>query len=176
MEEIERATLIRILQHSERYLEGKIDGASEELFQFKPDAHTWSMAELVEHLMITDQSLLAGIIKKGERLYAEMPETFPNGKIIKATSNRKYKVKAPEYLVPQGRFKNKEMALQSFRANRAKIEEFVSTTDLPLDKIAFPHFALGLIDGKGWITFMAGHCQRHSDQMEEIVEAWELRK
>lgn len=172
----ERTNLIQVLKNSETRLTEKIATVDEDLFQFKPDAHTWSMAELVEHLAITDQSLLAAIIKKGERLYEEMPETFPNKKIIKATSNRKIKVKAPDHLVPQGRFKTKEMAIQGFRANREKVENFVATTDLPLEKVAFPHFALGLIDGKGWITFMSGHCQRHTDQMEEIVEAWKLKK
>jgi hypothetical protein len=172
----ERADLIQVLKNSETRLTERIAAVDEELFQFKPDAQTWSMAELVEHLAITDQGLLAGIIKKGERLYEEMPETFPNEKIIKATSNRKVKVKAPAHLVPQGRFKTKEMAVKGFRANREKVENFVNTTDLPLEKIAFPHFALGLIDGKGWITFMSGHCQRHTDQMEEIIEAWQSKK
>ncbi|MFT4758428.1 MAG: hypothetical protein ACI9LN_000387 [Saprospiraceae bacterium] len=175
MNKAERADLIQVLQDSEANLLSTLKQTNEDLFQFKPDSDTWSMAELVEHLAITDQTLLAALLKKGERLYEETPETFPNPKIIRVVSNRNHKVKAPEHLVPQGRFKNKTMGIQGFRDNREKVENFVTTTELPLDKIAFPHFALGLIDGKGWITFMAGHCQRHTEQMEEIMEAWKLK-
>lgn len=171
----ERTDLIKLLQTSEAALLEKIQ-VNEDLFLFKPTPETWSMAELVEHLIITDTSLLNAILKKGERLYTEMPPTFPNEKLRRAIGNRNNKITAPSYLIPQGIFKNKETAIAAFRANRAKIEDFIMTTELPLAKIAFPHFVLGLIDGKGWVTFMAGHCERHSEQIGELVEVWNARE
>jgi len=171
----ERADLIQILNESETLLLAKINPASEELFQYKATESTWSMAELVEHLIITDQNLLVGIIKKGERLYDEMPELFPNEKLLKVINNRSKKIIAPPHLIPQGLFKTKEAAIDGFRKSRGAIENFVKTTELPLEKIAFKHFVLGQIDAKGWITFMAGHCQRHTAQMEEIFESWKMK-
>lgn len=170
----ERADLIQILHASQANLLAKIAPVSEELFLYKPNHQAWSMAELVEHLAITDQSLLAAIIKKGERLYDEMPVLFPNEKLIKAIGNRSRKIVAPDYLVPSGRFKSKQAAIEGFKKSRATVEDFVTTTTLPLEKIAFKHFVLGQIDGIGWIKFMAGHCHRHVEQMNEILEAWNL--
>ncbi|MFT5745653.1 MAG: NhaP-type Na+/H+ and K+/H+ antiporter, partial [Saprospiraceae bacterium] len=71
MNKAERADLIQVLQDSEANLLSTLKQTNEDLFQFKPDSDTWSMAELVEHLAITDQTLLAALLKKGERLYEE---------------------------------------------------------------------------------------------------------
>ncbi|MFK7904318.1 MAG: hypothetical protein AB8B69_04295, partial [Chitinophagales bacterium] len=68
------------------------------------------------------------------------------------------------------RFKNKTEAIQAFAAIRSKVVNFVETTELPLEQITFKHFFLGSLDGKGWIAFMDGHCQRHTLQIQELKE------
>ena len=83
--------------------------------------------------------------------------------------NKAFKVKAPTFLEPKGIFKTKDEAFVAFRNNRAIIEEFVATTDLPLEKIAFKHFVFGLLNGKNWIAFMASHCNRHIEQIKEAL-------
>ena len=163
----ERTHLLEILQASEANLVAMLNETSEDLFLYKPNEDTWSMAELVEHLLNTDAGLLVSIQKKAEDIQDTMPDVFPIEKIVRVVSNRTHKVKAPDFLIPKGQFKNKAEAIAAFRKNRATIEDFVATTDFPMDKIAFKHFALGLIDAKGWIIFMAGHCERHLLQMGE---------
>ena len=165
----ERKELITLLQESEAELLATIEEVSEFTFINRMAKNTWTIAEIVEHIIIADTGLLRSIQKKGQDIRDTIPEVKPNGWIVKATSNRKVKVTAPHYLLPKGLFTSKEMAIQAFRKNRATVEDFINTTELPLEKIAFKHFALGLLNGKGWIAFMAGHCRRHTMQIKEII-------
>lgn len=169
MDTTKRTYLIDTLKESETNLLAVIEKVDEAGFLSKPNENTWSMAELVEHLIITDTGLLQSIKKKGEHIRETTPETVSDEIILKVIPKRDRKVTAPDFLVPKGRFKSKAEAIQAFRHTRATIENFVATTDLPLEKIAFKHFLLGLVNGEGWIVFMAGHCQRHTKQMEEMV-------
>ena len=168
----ERSALLEILKNNENRLMTSIDKSSETVFLWKPSPTAWSMAEIVEHIGNTEAGLLQSIQQKGENIRDTIPATFPEDKIIRTITNRSRKVQAPEFLIPTGRFKSKAEAMAGFKKIRLQVENFVKTTDLPLEKIAFNHFILGLIDAKGWIVFMAGHCERHILQMEENKAAF----
>lgn len=166
MDTIKRNYLLNLLKESEAELLSFIQKLDEAAFLSKPTEDAWSVAELVEHIMITDTSLLQGIKKKGENIPDTTPETMSNEEILKFVPNRNKKVTAPSFLVPKGRFTSKTQAIAAFRKNRAIVEHFVKTTDWPLERIAFKHFIFGLINGEGWIVFMVAHCQRHLEQMK----------
>lgn len=173
MDKAKRTYIINVLKESEKALLSVVQQVEEDGFLFKKDENTWSMAEIIEHLIIIDTGLLQSIKKKGETIRNTTPETISNEFILKMTPQRQQRVPAPEHFVPQGRLKTKAQAIQAFQQSRSVIESFVETTDLPLEKIAFKHFLLGLINGEGWIIFMAGHCNRHIEQMKEVKTAWE---
>ena len=61
---------------------------------------------------------------------------------------------------------------QSNGRGEAEFEAFLKTTDLPLERIAFRHFALGLLNGKNWLVFIAAHCQRHINQIQSLKKAF----
>ena len=167
MTKTERTYLLDLLQQSELALINVLQDVSLSTFLYQADGK-WSMAEIVEHLMITDTGIFKGIQKKAQRLLEEAPNTLAPEVVFSTIASPTRKVKAPEFVEPKGIFKNKEAALQAFLASREAITNFLSTTDLPLEKITFPHFVLGLLNGKGWIAFMAAHCERHVEQMERI--------
>ncbi len=172
MNTIERTYLSDLLKESEAKLIATLEGVNDEEFTTKPSETRWSLAELVEHIMLTDKSLLKGIHKQAAKHMEENPPiTEADEEVAKKAMNRTVKVKAPSFLEPQGIFQTKSEALAAFRSNRAIIEEFVATTDLPLEKIAFKHFIFGLLNGKNWIAFMASHCNRHIEQIIEIKSA-----
>lgn len=170
MQHEEKAKLITLLKNSEAELFAVLETISAANFLAKPAKNQWNASEIIEHLIITDTGLLQSIIKQGEKHRDETPETMVHEKIIHLVSKREMKVNAPDYLVPKGIFTTKADAVQAFKASRAAVENFVNTTDLPLEKIAFKHFALGLLNGYNWIAFMAGHCKRHTAQMKEMAE------
>jgi len=169
MTDTRRKEIFSDLENSEEAVKEVVERASEALFLKKPDENSWSMAELVEHIIMVEKGVLGTIQKMGTKVAEEVITSKLDDKtIVKLISNRERKVKAPDHFVPKGIFTNKEMAIQGLRKHRAEIEVFITTTKLPLKNIGFPHFAVGMLNGENWFTFMAGHCKRHADQMAEI--------
>lgn len=159
------------LADSELAVKKVVEVATEALFQQKSDDTNWSMAELVEHIMLVEKGVLGTIQKIGAKSPSEAVVTpLDDATIIRLTGNRGTKVDAPKHFIPKGIFTTKEMALQAFRAHRATIEDFISTTTLPLGNIGFPHFLMGILNAENWFVFMAGHCKRHAEQMAEISQ------
>ena len=93
---------------------------------------------------------------------------MPSNDILKVVPNRERKVKAMEHMIPKGIFQEKAQAIDAYKNLRQSIRQFLETTDLPLEKIAFRHRIFGLINAYGWFAFMAAHCQRHTEQIEEV--------
>ena len=169
MKTAERAEILSHLQKSRADLLQSVSDINGTDFIQKASNEIWSIAEIVEHLVLIDESLFNSILYKAEQIPDTTPETVPNEKILYVVPNPKYgKVAAPENLVPQSTYNSKEEALMAFNTNRDRIENFVKTTDLPLERIAFKHFALGLLNGKNWLVFMAAHCQRHINQIRDL--------
>lgn len=161
--------LLETLQQNEAHLMTTLEKVTDEEFVQKSASDKWSLAEIVEHIMLVDNSVMGGILAKGKNPPETIPETFPKEKLLRVSTARTTKVPAPKYAIPKGIFTTKTQALSAFREHRAKIETFVQTTNLPMERIAFKHFAFGLINGIGWITFMAAHSERHILQIKELL-------
>lgn len=161
--------LLETLQQNKAHLITTLENVTDEQFVQKLASDKWSLAEIVEHIMLVDNSVMGGIRAKGKNPPETVPVTFPKEKLLRAATVRTTKVSAPKYAMPKGIFTTKNQALSTFRAHREKIEKFVQTTDLPMERIAFKHFIFGLINGIGWITFMAAHGERHILQMKELL-------
>ncbi len=167
----EKYEINTLLTESEAKVLTILADVEETQFLAKAEGDKWSMAEVVEHLIITDNSIFQGILHKAQSLYEVAPETTANGKILKIVPDlNRGKVIAPDYLQPKGKFQSKAEALEAFSANRAIIRNFMATTDLPLDQIAFKHFSLGLLNAKNWLVFISGHCFRHTQQLEAMKQ------
>jgi hypothetical protein len=169
MKTTERGEILEHLQKSRADLLHLVSDVSDADFMKKPSKEVWSIAEVVEHLVLIDESLFNSILHKAENVPDTTPETVPNDKILYVVPNPKYgKVTAPKNLVPQSTYNSKDEALMAFNTNRDRIENFVKTTDLPLQRVAFRHFALGLLNGMNWLVFIAAHCQRHINQIRNL--------
>lgn len=169
MTNIERIELSELLKENRAALLASIETVREEDFTSKPTENDWSIADVVEHLVLIDKSLVAGILHKAKNLKDTTPETVADGKIFYIVPDLKRgKVVAPAHLKPQSEYQSKTEAITAFNASRDMVEDFVATTKLPLERIAFKHFALGLLNGRSWMVFIVAHCQRHMTQIENI--------
>jgi hypothetical protein len=166
-------SIIQLLKESETALLESIDTISGEQFILKPSPTEWSIAEVIEHLSITDFGIIQNIKRKSQELTDTVLETANDNFIAKVVVPRKTKVKAPDFLVPTGKFKTKEEAIAAFQKTRKVVTQFLETTDVPLEKVVWKHFVIGLINGYGWINFISRHCQRHTLQIEEIKSTFE---
>jgi hypothetical protein len=141
-------------------------------WKYKPATGGWSVAEIAEHLAVTEASVFAEI-----QLSLRAPAT-PDKKsetagkdemIMKGVPDRSGKAQAPESLTPTGRFASRDAAVAEFKARRDQTIAFIEKTPAELRDHMFPHPALKVVDCYQWILFLAAHSDRHIQQMKEVI-------
>ena len=172
MATMERKEHLKALKDSQLTLENTLEGMDSNLFSLKSTTDTWSIAEILEHIMMVETGVINNLKRLGGNAGVH-PQNTPlgNSEVIEKSQNRDTLVNAPEMFIPKGTFKGLSVALKAFQQHRKKIEIFVSTTQIPLKNIAFPHPRLGLLNGENWLAFIAGHCLRHVVQIKQIIAA-----
>jgi hypothetical protein len=168
----ERQVLLTKLTASRKLLLGAVHGLSETQWVFKPDVESYSIAQCVEHLVITEAGVLSRLNGK-VRTEAPAPERWAEaaGKddlIWRAMPQRKHKVKAPLEMQPKGEPQPARAGVENFERVRAETIAYVESTRDDVRSYFLPHVALGTLDGWQWLLAMALHAERHAAQIEEI--------
>ncbi|MBN8235905.1 DinB family protein [Halobacillus kuroshimensis] len=141
---------------------------SDEKAARKPGEGKWSVLEILEHLYLMEQLVVYQIkqaIKQGDiQQTSEKP--------IHRTTERHYKVEAPESVRPEGTFQTIAEAEDGLKKTREATLFLIHNKDEEtLKNRVFPHPAFGDMDLTQWIEFIGWHELRHLDQMKETVEA-----
>ena len=169
--EQERKTAIDLLQQTEQGVINAVAGLSDAQLNFKPAPDRWSVAECVKHIAITEQALwhmtdsvIQGTPNPEKR--SEIKAT--DEQVVQAIESREKKVKTAPPLEPQNTpYQSLSEALESFKTNRAKLIEYVKSTDDDLRN----HVATlppGSFDCYQMILFIGAHSNRHTQQIEEV--------
>ncbi len=164
----EREKGLRYLMESRNEVTDAVKGLSEAQWRFKPASDRWSIAEIVEHLDLTE-----GLIRD---LLRRMPQAAvaPAGRDVKAVDeslvskmvDRSTKAQAPAEIVPSGHMAPRE-ALDQLLSRRAEVADLLQTgTDLRGHVI--PHPLFGPLDSYEWILAVAAHSERHTKQIIEV--------
>ena len=146
--------------------------STSKICSFKENEGSWSIFEVVEHLIMVETGIIANLVK----LSAENPNnTIENPathqSILERSASREIKVDAPGVFQPTGQFDSIDGAISAFQTHRDKTAQFISTNTLDLSLIAFPHPRFGMFDGNNWFSFIVGHGRRHATQILEIKES-----
>ncbi|HEX2644812.1 MAG TPA: DinB family protein [Thermoanaerobaculia bacterium] len=169
----DRAKAIDYLNKTRQDFLASIAGLSEAQWKFKAAPDRWSIAEVAEHITISEETIL-GLVT--DRILKAPPapaggETVTDEKVIQTLTDRSSKVQAPEMLKPVGKWANQAELTQTFEQRRAKTLDYVKTTQDDLRGHAGPHPLLGTIDGYQWVLLLAAHSARHTAQIEEVKTA-----
>jgi uncharacterized damage-inducible protein DinB len=149
-----------------------IEGLSEAQWKFKPSPTTWSIAEVAEHIAISEGTILGMIQTKMLTMPAAKPEEkIDDEKVIASLVDRSQKFQAPEMLRPVNKRATKESLVKEFNAARDQTIQFVKTTTEDLRAHAAPHPALKILDTHQWVLLIGGHSARHTLQIEEVKTA-----
>lgn len=169
--EEERAYAIEVLTSSRDQLLRTVEGLSDEQLNFKPDAQTWSVADGVEHLAISENAFnqmitnaLATSADPSRRIEVKMKDDELMG-IIRDRTNR---VKTSETFEPSGKFGSYEETLEALISKRKEHLEYIEVTEDDL-RFHYGQLPFGTVDAYQMILFMAGHTDRHIAQMEEVI-------
>ncbi|MBV8071101.1 MAG: DinB family protein [Acidobacteriaceae bacterium] len=164
----ERTQGLQYLNESTEGLEAAVTGLSPAQWTYKPSANQWSIAEIVEHLAITE-AVIEDIFKKmpnAPAAPANRDVKQVDAMILSRVPDRSTKVQAPPPLIPTGK-KSGPDSLKAFLATRQETVIFLNSSP-DLRGHVVDHPVLGPLDGYEWVLTLAAHSQRHTKQILEV--------
>jgi len=148
-----------------------ISGLSEKQWTFKPAPDRWSIAEVSEHITVSESTLF-GVVQKAMQSPADPAKREQvKGKdqmILEKVPVRTQKFKAPEILQPTGRWATEAELTKAFDEARKNNMEYIRTTNDDLRDHFFDHPVMGPLDGYQWLLLISAHSARHTAQIEEV--------
>ncbi|MEJ1221274.1 DinB family protein [Sediminicola sp. 1XM1-17] len=169
--EEERAFAVSELTRTKNMVQKTIENLSMEQLNFKSTPETWSIAECVEHLAISENSfseMLQGALQTPADASKRDQVKLSDEALLEIITDRSNKVKTPEPFEPSGKFGSHEETLQAFHSKRAEHITYVENTDDDL-RNHYGQLPFGTIDGLQILLFMSGHTERHVKQMQEVM-------
>jgi hypothetical protein len=164
----ERAFVLKCMEQGRDAFLHAVDGLSEAQLQFKPQPDSWSIADCVEHIAVTEDVMYAratqGVANpNGVSLDRQKDERFSA-----AVLDRRRKVVAPEAVRPTSRFASADEARRHFLDGRERAISYVRECGEDVRRLFTIHPLLGEIDCYRCLLLLALHPARHADQIEQI--------
>lgn len=145
------------------------DAVPAEGWKTSPGRGRWSAAELVAHLMMVEQAVIAKADKVSQKSPRKISMLRKIHLPMALVASRVIRRKAPVPVDPQ-MLRDKEIMLAELRAVRERSLAFLEETrGRDLGQYCWAHPALGTLNIYGWLKFIAAHEVRHTKQMREIV-------
>jgi uncharacterized damage-inducible protein DinB len=168
----EREFALKNLQTTHDKFLQSIAGLSQKQWTFKPGPDRWSVAEVAEHITVSESTIL-GLIQKQVMASPAAPEKREQVKgkdemILQRMPDRSHKAQAPEFLRPTGRWPTEADVTKAFEESRKVTMDYVRTTNDDLRDHFFDHPVFGTMDGYQWLLLLSSHSARHTAQIEEV--------
>jgi hypothetical protein len=141
------------------------------LWQKRPAADRWSVAEVIGHLIMVETAIQQGFAK----MLASEPQRVPFWRRLhippKLSEYRLLRAETPSPL-DSSLVGEKDVMLEEFRALRKRTLALLEANrDRDLSRWRWPDPLFGSLNGWTWFTVIAYHEVRHTKQIREIVKA-----
>lgn len=168
----ERESALKSFQTTHDAFLRSIAGLSEKQWTFKPAPDRWSVAEVAEHITVSESTLF-GLVQKQIMMSPAAPEKREQVKgkdelIMQRVPDRSHKAQAPEFLRPTGRWATEADLTKAFEESRKATMDYIRTTNDDLRDHFFDHPVFGTLDGYQWLLLISTHSARHTAQVEEV--------
>ena len=168
----EREFALKNLQTTHDKFLQSIAGLSQKQWTFKPGPDRWSVAEVAEHITVSESTIL-GLIQKQVMASPAAPDKREQVKgkdemILQRMPDRSHKAQAPEFLRPTGRWPTEADVTKAFEESHKVTMDYVRTTNDDLRDHFFDHPVFGTMDGYQWLLLLSSHSARHTAQIEEV--------
>lgn len=157
--------LMQDFETSTRLFLDAFDHISDDLFVRKP-LTGWSIAEVVEHVNISDKSAAIACMRSNGLPKAE-EALSAQAQIDRFMAMEKNKLEAPAAAEPKGIFETVTQATHLFQKTRQKLWENASI-DPQFQATGFAHPRLGFLTRQQWLEFVIWHANRHGEQILRI--------
>ncbi len=167
----EKRKAITHLKNSQAELIKTIKGLSEEQLAFKPNEETWSIAETVEHIAISENSIFS-IVEMSLQSDADPSRRgevkLSDDQVVGIIRDRSNKVKTRPEFEPKNNFGDYKGSVSNFKSKRKSNIKYVQGTKDDLRNRYF-EFPFGIVDSYQVVLFLSGHSERHTDQIKELM-------
>lgn len=168
----ERERCANDLRSTRKLFLDSVAGLSEAQWNFKPAPDVWSVAEVAEHIAVSEDTILGLVTEKVMKSPAEPDKRAEvKGKddlILEKTVDRSKKFQAPEMLRPTHRWPNQQAVIDHFKESRDHTLAYVEHTPDDLRDHFLAHPVIGTMDGYQWLLLISAHSHRHTLQIEEV--------
>ena len=168
----ERERAVSELQTTRKLFLDSVAGLSDAQWNFKPAPEVWSVAEVAEHIAISEDMIFGLITERIMKAPAEPDKKAEvQGKdqiILEKVVDRSVKAQAPEMLRPTHRWATQQALLDHFKESRERTIAYVDNTQDELRSHFMDHPLLKTLDGYQWVLTLATHSHRHTLQIEEV--------
>jgi DinB superfamily len=168
----EREFVLEQLAAGELRLLGLVEGLGPAQWSFREDAERWSIAEIVEHLVVFEGFIIAAVTNALQGPEESEKMGLAGAKellVLGLAESRSAKLKAREATRPIGRWSEPAELVAEFRNARARTIAFAAETECDLRGHFFPHIAFGDLDCYQWLVVLGQHTLRHCLQIEEVL-------
>jgi len=170
----EAIDIIAILEKSREDFHTSASGLPESLAKTRPEENRWSVLECVEHVTTVEEMFLKRLAG-GEHKEAPPEDKTREAALAQRFVDRTNKRQAPETVLPKGRFTSLAEGLRQFQSARDVTLQFAREHAADLYTLASIHPAFGPLNGVEALMIIAGHAQRHAEQIREVRAALENR-
>lgn len=166
----ERTSAIKYLTQTQNQLHQSVQHLSQDQIRFSSGEGRWSILECLEHIAESEKTIFEIITSLlNEPPNEELTTTLSDEEIIHIITDRSVKGQAQGDLIPNERFAEMDQAIKVFDERRRSAISFVKNTDDHLHRYTI-QFPFGVIDAYQVLLFMSGHTERHTAQIQEIME------
>jgi len=150
-----------------------VKDVSDEKAQQKPNATSWSILECLEHIFLVDVGVSKTLtVVAPEKMENNKPELFGSEKLHHILVNKRndFKVVAPDFVSPKGKFTTLPEATRAIEIIIEKIILHLNTNDVSKETHTVTHPRLGEMTKTDWIHFLIAHTSRHLLQIKELLK------
>ena len=168
----DRTKTVRLLNESQAAFLNGVDGLDDAQWSYKPSHDRWSIGEIAEHLVLSENVLFDTVeraLTHGVNLESASTTVGKVEFLERVLVNRTGKARAPDIIQPRARMDQSE-AVTRYKTSRARTLAFAERRDLPLKAVTrdhpFPFF--GTLNGYQWLLYIPLHSLRHNQQIDEV--------
>jgi hypothetical protein len=168
----ERERAMSELHATRKQFLDSVAGLSDAQWSFKPAPEVWSVAEVAEHIAVSEDTILKLVtdqVMKTPAAPGKKPEVQGKDRLVlEKAVDRSMKFKAPEMLQPTRRWPTQQALIDHFKESRDSTIAYVENTQDDLRDHFLEHPAFQLLDGYQWVLLISAHSHRHTLQIEEV--------
>ena len=167
-----KITALASMQSSTRVFVEALDGVSDAQWVLRPSDQEWSLAETVEHVVLTNRLILAALGRARAAPISADARRFDDAAISDAMFRDAGP--APGLAEPTGCFATRADGVAALGASCDAIATWTGQAREDLRMHGLPHPVFGLFDGVQWILFSAAHTDNHVPQLRALRALPEL--